>query len=453
MNGESIGNKNLLIEHAQLIDGLGGPPLEKMSVSISDGRIVQIGQEIHDQEVQRLDARGLTVLPGLIDSHVHISSVPGSVYRRDSQSEIRQLRRRHLCAYLACGVTTILDTGITMDDAREILGWLKDGHPGPRLLFLAPVFTTPNGYMAEGTSSSGLFLPPASSPQEVEALFRESEDLNPVGVKVFLESGFGANCWPTHSAEIKETIRQEATRRKLPLTVHSSTEADHHAALDMGAQILAHLGALTSEEIMARIREHPVYVTSTLSIQDSWLTHVEPKRLDEPLVQLTVPQVEIATARQPEAMKYLYRTFATWLSLDTSDTALDGWADIARNTLAAWKATARKFHDAGIPIVVGTDSGNWPLMPSEFHGPTTLREIELLGESGLSAMEAIQAATLIPARMLGVADEIGTIEVGKQADLTIVRGNPLHDLSTLQNVEWTVKGGIAKSPREWMMFT
>jgi imidazolonepropionase-like amidohydrolase len=112
--------------------------------------------------------------------------------------------------------------------------------------------------------------------------------------------------------------------------------------------------------------------------------------------------------------------------------------------------TVRKLHEAGIPIVVGTDSGNWPLMSYFFHGPTTLREIELLGESGLSAMEAIQAATVVPARMLNLSDEIGTIQVGKQADLVIVRGNPLEDLRALRSIEWTVQRGIAKSPRGWM---
>jgi len=447
--------KDLLIEHARLIDGFGGAPQEDASLLISVGRIAKIGGQNIDREVDRLDARGLTVLPGLIDSHVHLASVPGSVYRHDSADTMRELRRIHLRAYLACGVTTVLDTGISTDEAREIQGWLVDGHPGPRVLFLSPVFTTPNGYMTEGTPSSGLFLPPVSSPGDVEARFRESEDLNAVGVKVFLESGFGANCWPTHSPEVREAIRREAAKRQLPLYVHCIALADQHAALDMEARTLAHLGPLGSDEILARLRlrEHPIYVTSTLSIQDSWITHAEPERLDDPLVQLTVPSLELATARQPEATKLMFRTFATWLSGDTSDAAVDAGASNARKALAAWQVLAKKLHDTGIPIVLGTDSGNWPLMPSEFHGTTTLREMQLLGEAGLPTMTVIRAATQIAAKMLALSDEIGTVEVGKQADLVIVRGNPLEDLRALRNVAWTVKGGIARSPSEWMTFT
>ena len=218
----------------------------------------------------------------------------------------------------------------------------------------------------------------------------------------------------------------------------------------MGAQTLAHLGPLGSDEIMARLTEHPVYVTSTLSIQDSGLAYVEPEWLDDPLVQLTVPPIEIATARRPDALKLGWRTFLTWLTGSASEEVVAAAAGNARETLAAWQDLARKLHGAGIPIVVGTDSGNWPLMPSEFHGPTTLREMQLLGEAGLPAMTVIQAATQLPAKMLGLSDEIGSVEVGRQADLMLVRGNPDEDLRALRNVAWTVKGGIARSPKEWM---
>jgi imidazolonepropionase-like amidohydrolase len=109
-----------------------------------------------------------------------------------------------------------------------------------------------------------------------------------------------------------------------------------------------------------------------------------------------------------------------------------------------------QLRQAGLPIVVGSDSGNWPLMSYFFHGPTTLREIELLGESGFPAMEAIQAATATPARMLDLHEEIGTVEVGKQADLVVVREDPLEGLRALRSVAWTVQRGIARTPREWM---
>src|SRR5437773_6774648 len=105
---------------------------------------------------------------------------------------------------------------------------------------------------------------------------------------------------------------------------------------------------------------------------------------------------------------------------------------------------------AGIPIVAGSDSGNWPIDPYHFHGPTLLREIELLGHAGLPAGDALAAATRIPARMLALENEIGTVEVGKRADLVVLRKDPLRDLRNLRTIRWTIKDGVAKAPADWL---
>ena len=107
-------------------------------------------------------------------------------------------------------------------------------------------------------------------------------------------------------------------------------------------------------------------------------------------------------------------------------------------------------HKAGIPIVVGTDGGSWPHFLNLFHGPSTLREMELMVEAGMTASEVLRAATLTPAEMMGIDDVVGSVEVGKQADLIVVRGNPIEDLSVLENLEWVIKGGVARQPEQWM---
>jgi len=109
-----------------------------------------------------------------------------------------------------------------------------------------------------------------------------------------------------------------------------------------------------------------------------------------------------------------------------------------------------RLWDAGVPIVAGSDSGNWPIDPYHFHGPTLLREIELLGHAGLPAGDALAAATRIPARMLALENEIGTVEVGKRADLVVLRKDPLRDLRNLRTIRWTIKDGVAKAPAEWL---
>ena len=465
MAGTELERGDLLIQNARLIDGTGALPKTGVSILISDGRIAAIGRKVGGHNVEKLDAQGLTVLPGLIDAHVHLYSVPGAFCRGDSLEVIRQLQRIHLRAYLACGVTTLLDVGTpSADEARTIQGWLSAGHPGPRVFFLSPGFS-PGGYPPRGTGFPAGFGPPVSSPQDVEQRFEESEGLDAVGVKVFLESGFGAERWRIHPPEVRKAIQEGAAERGLPLYVHSWTEADTNVALDMGVYTLAHAHGLASDEIIARAKAQSTYVMSTSSVPDANSIHEEPDRLDDPLVQLVVPKAELDTARQPGSWDKLARGTAIMLSSeDASEDELAAMAqsiygDLSAQVLQRTEAIA-KLHSAGIPIVAGSDSGNWPLIPYFFHGPTMLREIELLGESGLSAMEAIQAATVVPARMLNKSREIGTVEVGtvevgtvevgKQADLVIVREDPLEDLRALRSIEWTVQRGIARSPREWM---
>ena len=107
-------------------------------------------------------------------------------------------------------------------------------------------------------------------------------------------------------------------------------------------------------------------------------------------------------------------------------------------------------HDAGVPIVMGTDSGGWPHMLNMFHGPTALREMELMAEAGMTPEEVIRAATVTPARMMGIENLVGTVEVGKRAELIVVHGDPLQDISALADLEWVISAGEARSPAQWM---
>jgi len=107
-------------------------------------------------------------------------------------------------------------------------------------------------------------------------------------------------------------------------------------------------------------------------------------------------------------------------------------------------------HDAGVPIAMGTDSGCWPHMPNIFHGLTALREMELMTEPGMTPEEVRRSATVKPARMMGIEDLVGTVEVGKRADLIVVRGDPLADISALRHLEWVIKDGEPRRPAEWM---
>lgn len=450
---------DLLIRDARLWDGTGAGAKSSVSILIEDGKIARIGALADVPGATVLDVHGDTVLPGLVDGHVHVSLNPGSQQRSDTAAESLELRHQQLRAYLACGVTTVLDTGITVDDAKEVDAWLAAGNPGPRVLMLMPALTTPHGYAT--LAGMGQPFVGVGSEQEIEDRFNESRGLPVLGVKVFMESGFGPfPTLPVHDPAMRDAIVHAAAKRALPIYVHAFVEADQNRALDMGAHALVHAGfteKLPSARFIERLAASGAYVVSTIAVEDALLIGFHPERLDDPLIRSTVPDVELKTAMDPRSFqalssqsmaimlpqwmpKFLYRPLARLLATEHK---IGGWRSNVLRTVGM-------MHASGVPIVMGSDSGNWPIIPYEFHGPTSLREIELLGEAGLKPEEALAAATRVAAAMLGKGDDIGTIEVGKRADLVVVRGDPLQDLRALHDIRWTIRNGVARTPEQWM---
>ena len=121
---------------------------------------------------------------------------------------------------------------------------------------------------------------------------------------------------------------------------------------------------------------------------------------------------------------------------------------MVRQKLASTGEALRKMHGAGVPIVMGSDSGNWPVIPYQFHGFSSIREMELIVQAGLTPEQALVAATRTPARLLRLP--VGTIQVGKMADLVVVDGDPLADISALRHVRYTVRAGEIRTPAQWM---
>ena len=443
---------------ARLLDGTGAPPRENVAILILEGRIAAIGPDAEIATrpdaggVRQLDVGGATVLPGLVDAHVHLESVLGSEIRADSAPQRTRLRRQQLRSYLACGVTTVLDTAIHPEVLSEIRTWLGEGEPGPSFLTLGPPIPAAGGYMSFGYP--GLAV---SRPEDLERNFTAIEGARTFGVKVPIERGFGVDIFPIHSPEVRAAIVAGAKARGLPILVHASDEVEQTIALDMGAYALLHLnfgGSDPTPTFVERVASARTFVVTTFSIIDADLTRFEPARLDDPLIRVAVPAEEVATARDPEAwatgdsinIGYVYPWMPEFLRRFIGRRSAN--EEGLRRVLAVNLRAARTLHDRGIPIVIGSDAGNF--VPAQFHGTSTLREIELLASAGVPPGEVLAAATTVPARMLHVEDQVGTVEVGKRADLVVVDGDPLVDPKVLRSVRWSVKSGVAHTPEQWM---
>ena len=453
---------DLLVRNGRLIDGTGAPIRDGISILIRDGRIAQIGQNVSVKEISQLDVGGAYVLPGLIDAHVHLTYGPGAYQRNAGPRTPKewweawgQYLPYYLKAYLACGVTTVLDAANYPDVIRWLQGWLAQGNPGPRYLTLGPFITIPGGYPDDSWQ-------PVRSVEEVEAKLFLIQSLGAVGVKVPIERGWNP-IWdlPIHPSNIQNAISQGTDRRNLPIFVHATSEKDMEVALEMGAHALMHtLLQRENDELSHRfittMARTDAYQVTTLSVTDAMLTKYHLQRLNDPLLNLVVLDSELAMAQNIDdvqeteridiqrVMPWLPKVFQRRLAkIYLSKESLEA-------SLEHSQQAVRRLHEAGVPIVLGSDTVYVPWALHSFHGFSTLREIELLGEAGLAPMEVIKAATKNAAEMLGLEDDIGTVEVGKYADLVVLNENPLENLQAFRTIQWTIQNGIAHTPKEWI---
>ena len=458
--GPATGDGALAIINARLVDGTGAPPTYT-AIGIRDGVIVSL-DDAPPEDARVLDAQGLTVLPGLIDSHVHFQAVPGAVYRKDDAETRRALMHRHLRAHVANGVTTVLDAAIASETLREIRAYLAAGGVGPRVMALGPTFHNRGGYM-DGAALSAYWAPrwrASATPEDVDALYREYEGIEDlVGVKVAATYGFGGpfDIYETHSPEMLVVIRERAGDHERPIYVHVNDNRGVDIAFELGAHALTHLVLeRPGSERLDRMRRANMHVIPTLYVYESFAMRYRLDSLDAPRLRLAVPAALRETARDPEVWDQYLKSFILIVAPYMPEWLAGWWGDMyftesrTRSLVGTLQENLMRHHDAGVPIAMGTDSGGWPHMPNMFHGLTALREMELMAEAGMAPAEVLRSATVTPARMMGIEDLVGTVEVGKRADLIVVRGDPLANISALRELEWVIKDGESRRPAEWM---
>jgi imidazolonepropionase-like amidohydrolase len=418
---------------------------------IAQGRIAALDPAEVPEGTQVLDAEGKTVVPGLVDSHLHVTLAPAQAFRKESDEALWERHGTHLRALLAWGVTTVVDPGITLDNAKRIRA-LQARSPSPEVIFVGPLLGPTGGYPAAVVPE----FPGLGSRAQLEAQLDAFMVVKPVGVKVTMEQGVFYKIWPLHTLEMRAAIMEEAGRRDLPLYVHAMSPKMTRLALTMKPRVLVHAPQQGNDRLVDEVAESGAYVVSTLDIVGAGRLMWHPEELDDPRIALTVPQDEIDAARSPEVREAfadaLGRTLAPgmpgwvrWLGkrLTFTERYFQSRYRRARDVIS-------RLHKAGVPVVVGSDSAGWPIFPYLLHGRSTHVEMGLLSDAGLTPAEVLTAATLRPATMLGMEAEIGTVEVGKRADLLVVSGDPLEDVGALGHPVWVIRAGEVRTPQGWM---
>jgi imidazolonepropionase-like amidohydrolase len=374
-----------------------------------------------------VDASGKTLLPGLIDMHVHLGS-PGGLYSDSTEYMKPGAMRRELAAYLYSGITAVRSVGDGLDQsvrAKEQVASRE--YLGAELYTCGPMFTTEAGH---GTEYSK-FLPAnvrqsfdaqtVRTPHSSTEAVQQVHDLKSKGtdcIKAILETGAGGTLFQRLDFDIYRSIVKAAHSERLPVATHTGDSQDVHEAVTAGTTSIEH-GSMRNNIEVADFKEMAVKSIAydpTLSVAEAAgdVEKHDLKLLDRSLVQQAAPASLLTSTR-------------VMLGFKTGDRNAD---TDSKRLLAVGVANLRAAFRAGVELITGSDAGNLLVI----HGPTVQRELELWVEAGIPPAVALQAATLNAARVVGQEDRIGSIQEGKDANLILVEGNPLDDISSLERI-------------------
>lgn len=386
----------LLLDNARVVDGLGGVIVPGW-VLIEEGKIAGVGpcdtsphlQMRAEQAGSVADLAGKTVLPGLIDCHVHLALDASPDPLKTIAGEGTGLSALRIASHarrtLEAGVTTVRDLGARAFATIEVRNAINSGLiPGPRMLCAGHLICMTGGHgWPIGREADGA--------DEVRRAAREQLKAGADVVKLMATGGVLTPGTEPGAAQLTlEELRagvEEAHKAGRKATAHAQgTEGIRNAVL-AGIDSVEH-GFFLTDEIIGMMVERGVYLVPTLAAARAIVQHGKESGIHPSAVDKAMAAQEAHVKSFAKALK------------------------------------------AGVKVAMGTDAGT----PFNEHGRNA-QELVLLVEHGMSEAEAIQSATSRAAELLGIGDSVGSISVGKVADLLVVKGDPLQDISVLADPE------------------
>lgn len=397
--------------------------LVRQTVLIVDGRIAAIGTEdsvqVPDQAL-RIEAEGRFLMPGLADMHAHLYGFNTEA----EKSKHMPIARNQLLAYAAGGVTLLRDAAGTPGHFRY-RSLVTDGEwVGPDIFVASPIF--------EGERNVWDFTIKVTDPDDVEPL-----------VARYAESGYwGLKIYHTVSPAVFEAIMASARRHDLPVIGHVPFDIGIDATLEAGISSIEHLRGYDFDGVPVE----NLWADGGRSQErfGSWNRMTRERRDD--LVRRTAaagtwntptlavnrmlfdPAARSAVTEHPRFARLLPALQDQMHGMAGLDDIFSPESrDALREAYPEMLAFIKALSDEGAGLLTGTDSA----VPAYVPGFTVIDEIQSFADAGLTPFEALQAATSAPAHYLGVADDRGTVAVGKRADLILLERNPLEELSAL----------------------
>jgi imidazolonepropionase-like amidohydrolase len=394
----------------RMVDVIAGRVAQRPKITIVDGRIASVGTQdgAAPAGVRRIDLPGMTLLPGLIDMHTHITSDPrysgyrGLEFTDNFWTVVGVANARKT---LEAGFTTIRNVGSDNFDDVAIKQGIEQGFvPGPRIVPATYAIGATGGHCDSTEFPPSVTVPSpqiANGPDELRATVRK---LRKYGAEVIKFCGTGGVFSKTDTvggqqyslAEMKALV-EEAHMLGLKVAVHAHGTSGIKDAIRAGVDTIEH-ASLADDEAFTLAKQHGTYFSMDIYNDDYILAEGEKNGM----FKESLEKERTIGLRQ--------------------------------------RQTFRAALKAGVKLIFGTDAGVYP-------NGDNAKQFATMTKWGMTPMQAIQAATVTAAEALGRAADVGAIEVGRYGDLIAVAGDPLNDVTVLQAVAFVMKGGaVVKSP-------
>ena len=403
-SGATPAGDNIVLHAAHILDVEHSILVSPGEVLVHGNRIVEAGSSVaHPGGATVIDLGSATLMPGLIDAHVHLFLHPGA---EDLQTIVESVPERTILAEIAAredlmaGFTAERDMGTEGAGSADsaVRNAIDSGLiPGPRMSVSGNAISILGGHEdaihfnpAEHVSSNATY---ANNASELVSVIRQQLKEGADFIKIYqtgpdrMADGKLTTPYQYTEAQLEAAV-QETARVGKRVGVHCTGEPGALYAVQAGVVSIDHAYQL-SPETMRIMREKQIYAVPTFTVSEYFADHAESPAL----------------------------------------------AEHERALLAFHAAEFRKQLAAGVPMAVGSDVGPFP------HG-TQAREFELMVEYGMPAAEVLRASLLNGARLLGLQDLIGQLKPGFYADVIAVPGDPLQDISVLKRVSFVMKSGI-----------
>ncbi|MEE8349734.1 MAG: amidohydrolase family protein [Acidobacteriota bacterium] len=411
----------LVIQGGTVIDGTGAPPVADTVIVIENGRIIQLGGDTETPADARvIDANGKYVIPGLIDSHVHY--------------DMPWLNR----LYLANGVTSVRDLGGSMDRLLTLRQEIAAGNILAPRMFISGTPINPGSVKAMNLSSSremaeklvqagvdGIKVTGYSTDELREIVeVAHAADLivyghtgpkrgnRGPGARLAVEAGLDG-------IEHALGVLEDAMDRDVPVPDDYDPFDRSHIFRHWYGRMHAVVNPETVQTIVKMMVENDVYFSPTLvNFDRNFVKRNTPETEADPNLKY-IPEDE------PDA-------FGRFSASDREE-----W----QKTLDLMLDATFRFHQAGGFLIAGTDSPGAALPGWSLH-----QEMQFFVKAGISPMEALKAATLNNAKVINQEDQLGTLEVGKYADLVILDADPLQDIANTEKIHRVIQNGVVFDP-------